>query len=99
MKKPLQFSSYMQFKKMSYNDANRLFTNYYFTAYQDGYDDAIAKAIGVLKPPQKAPEPTKYVDEDEMRKILLSVKGIGEKRAQEVMKLIWNTQEQRETNA
>lgn len=77
MNKPVEFALYKKVSKLSYNDFNRWITNMYTIAFKDGADTA------------SLPEDCEAVlSEDRLREILLSVKGIGEKRADEVIEKI-----------
>lgn len=77
MSKPVEFAVYKKVSKLSYNDFNRWITNMYTIAFKDGADAA------------SLPEDCEAVlTEDRLREILLSVKGIGEKRADEVIEKI-----------
>lgn len=77
MSKPVEFALYKKVSKLSYNDFNRWITNMYTIAFKDGADAA------------SLPEDCEAVlTEDRLREILLSVKGIGEKRADEVIEKI-----------
>ena len=77
MSKPVEFALYKKVSKLSYNDFNRWITNMYTIAFKDGADAA------------SLPEDCEAVlTEDRLREILLSVKGIGERRADEVIEKI-----------
>lgn len=77
MNKPVEFALYKKVSKLSYNDFNRWITNMYTIAFKDGADAA------------SLPENCEAVlSEDRLMEILLSVKGIGEKRANEILQKI-----------
>lgn len=75
MRKPVDFATYKQIQKKSFNDFNRWVISIYNSGLQDGInitnDDVIAE-----------------LDEDRLLQILLSVKGIGRNRAEEAVQKI-----------
>lgn len=75
MNKPVDFSTYQQLRKMSFNDVNKWVISIYQSGVQDGInitnDDVIAE-----------------LDEDQLLEIMLSVKGIGKNRALQVIEKI-----------
>lgn len=72
MKKALDFSTYKKFQKLSFNDANRLFTALYANGYDDGKTECLEDCVATLT-------------EEKLLEILLSVKGIGYNRATQVI--------------
>jgi hypothetical protein len=72
MKKALDFRTYKQFQKLSFNDTNRLLSAFYANAYDDGKHFVQQECIAALT-------------EDHLLEILLSVKGIGRNRAEQVI--------------
>ena len=75
MKKCVDFKTYKQFQKLSFNDTNRLFSAIYANAFEDGqiaFKQDIEAAI----------------TEDRLMEIILSVKGVGKNRAEQIVKLI-----------
>ena len=87
MIKPLDFNTYKRLRKMSFNDLNRWLRSFWDTAYQTGVDDAVDN--GVVKVDEgepKIPENmTTAISNDDLFDLLLSIKGIGEKRANEIL--------------
>lgn len=72
MKKALDFATYKKFQKLSFNDTNRLFSAFYANAY----DDCVK---------QITDECAASLTEERLMEIMLSVKGIGRNRAQQVI--------------
>lgn len=80
MRKPISFSDYKKIQKASYNDFNYWITEVYTSAYKDGYEDGYKECVDSNNECLLA-----EVDDDRMMEILLSVKGIGKNRAEQVM--------------
>ncbi len=72
MKKALDFPTYKKFQKLSFNDTNRLFSAFYASAYDDGKEFIKEECVAALT-------------EDRLLEIILSVKGIGRNRAEQVV--------------
>ena len=72
MKKALDFSTYKKFQKLSFNDTNRLLSAFYANAYEDCKQEMLEDCVATLT-------------EDALMEILLSVKGIGKNRAEQVV--------------
>jgi hypothetical protein len=72
MKKALNFSAYKKLQKLSLNDTNRWINALYAQAFDDGKRTLTAECVATLT-------------EDTLMDILLSVKGIGENRARQVV--------------
>ena len=83
MKKPVNFSIYAKAQKLSYNDFNRWIKEIYTDAYKDGYEDGWKSCVEVNNECLMA-----ELEDDRMLEILLSVKGIGRNRAEQVMKIL-----------
>lgn len=73
--KPVTFQTFKRIKKMSLNEINRWASVVYQSGMQDGIDLTNEDIVA-------------EISEDTLREILLSVKGIGPKRADEVIKKI-----------
>lgn len=73
--KPASFSDMKKVQKMTLNQFNRWVECVYKSGMQDGLDTVYEETVA-------------EIPEDDLRSILLSVKGIGEKRADEIMKKI-----------
>lgn len=73
--KPITFQTFKRIKKMSLNEINRWASVVYQSGMQDGIDLTNEDIVA-------------EISEDTLREILLSVKGIGPKRADEVMEKI-----------
>ena len=80
-RKPLDFLTYKNLQKMSYNALCRWVISVYTSGYQDGKTAADA---GLVR-----------LSEDEVRKALRSVPGVGEKRADQIMKALQAAQERK----
>jgi len=88
MRKAVDFSTYKKLTKMSLNDFNR----WVESVYRSGFDDAYHLTQKDLYN-QMEIEPKDLVSactEDRLMEIILSVKGIGQRRAQEVVDKIMN---------
>lgn len=72
MKKALDFSTYKKLSKLSLNDTNRWINALYAQAFDDGKRTLMNECVATLT-------------EDTLMEILLSVKGIGENRARQVV--------------
>lgn len=75
MRKALDFPTYKRLQKFSLNDANRWVTTLYVQAYNDGKDEIKNECAAILT-------------EERLMEILLSVKGIGKNRANQVIEKI-----------
>ena len=75
MKKPADFATYKMVKNLSFNDFNRWVTSIYGSGYCDGQDAINEGCVAALT-------------DDRLLEIILSVKGIGKNRAQELMQKI-----------
>lgn len=73
--KPASFSDMKKVQKMTLNQFNRWVECVYKSGMQDGLDTVYEETVA-------------EVAEDDLYEILLSVKGIGPKRADEVMRKI-----------
>ena len=73
--KAASFSTFKKVQKMSLNQFNRWAESVYKHGVQDGIDFIEEETVAELT-------------EDDLYNILLSVKGIGQKRADEVMRRI-----------
>lgn len=72
MLKVMDFATYKKLHKLSLNDTNRWIKSVYASAYDEGQKDMMSECVASLT-------------EDMLLDILLSVKGIGEKRARQVI--------------
>ena len=75
MMKPVTFQNLKQIKKMSLNELNRWALSLYASGMQDGIEESEKDLVA-------------EISDEKLLEILLSVKGIGPKRADEVMKKI-----------
>lgn len=71
MRKVIDFNSYSRLRKMSFNDLNRWLVEFYANAFSDGMD--------------KAEEGIITISADDFRQCAESVRGVGEKRADEII--------------
>lgn len=77
--KPITFAQLKQIQKMSLNDFNRWLTALCTTVYQDGLREGESEFDdGVM------------LTDDRLMEILLSVKGIGKNRAEQVISILLN---------
>lgn len=81
MKKPLKFFDYKILKGMTFNELNRWLLNYYLAAYEDGFQDSQRLCSFSIEPD----DCEVAIDGQSLYDIISSVKGIGEKRADEIM--------------
>lgn len=97
MKKPLNFSTYKLLHKMSFNEFNRWLINFYMSAYDDGAEECAAKiqhgeiVLDDVQSDLLSLEPEDCVSAlsvDDLRELLLSVNGIGKKRADTIIDCI-----------
>ena len=72
MKKALDFSTYKKLQKLSLNDTNRWINALYAQAHDDGKKELLDECTATLT-------------EDRLLEIILSVKGIGRNRAEQVV--------------
>jgi len=88
MKKAVDFSTYKKLQKLTLNEFNRWVETVYKDAFETGYNMTQKDLYNKV---QIEPEDlvSAYTDE-RLMEILLSVKGIGRKRAQEVVDKIMN---------
>lgn len=75
MMKPITFQNLKQIKKMSLNELNRWALSLYASGMQDGIEESEKDLVA-------------EISDEKLLEILLSVKGIGPKRADEVMEKI-----------
>lgn len=73
--KPVSFSTYKMLRKLSHNDFNRWVISVYNSGLQDGINITDEEVVAEL-------------NEDRLLQILLSIKGIGQKRAEEIVEKI-----------
>ena len=83
MKKPADFGTYKRLRKMSFNEFNRWITEFYAAAYQDGADSVVVESD-----PPDHPDLVAAMEEERLYEILLSIPGIGVKRADRIMEAI-----------
>lgn len=69
--KPASFSDFKRVQKLSLNDFNRWMTTLYQTAFETG-----------LREGESELDEAVILDEDKLLQIILSVKGVGQKRAE-----------------
>ena len=72
MKKVIDFATYKDIQKLSFKDTNRLLSAFYANAYDDARKEFVEECSATLT-------------EDHLMEIMLSVKGIGKNRAQQVI--------------
>lgn len=75
MRKFVSFSSYNKIRKLSFNEFNRWITNLYTIAFEDGQKEQL-KVTNTIS------------FEEELPKILLTVRGLGQKRVDTIMQAI-----------
>lgn len=75
--KVASFSDYKQVRKMSFNDFNRWVVALYQAAYEDGLNEQ-----------SSSDDVAAILTEDRLREILLSIKGVGEKRVEQIIDAI-----------
>lgn len=80
--KPITFAQLKQIQKMSLNEFNRWLSALCTTLYQDG-----------IKEGESSFDDAAILTEDRMMEILLSVKGIGRNRAEQVISIILSEEE------
>ena len=73
--KSASFSNFKQIQRMSLNDFNRWMNAFYGAAYEDGLREGESEFEDCIA----------TVSEDRLMEILLSVKGIGKSRAEQVV--------------
>ncbi len=73
--KPITFAEMKNIRRKNLNELNRYFMSIYASAKQEGIDSVEENTIAELT-------------EEQLLEILLSVKGIGQKRADEIIKKI-----------
>ena len=73
--KPVHFRDYKQIQKMTFNQFNRWVEVLYKSGFEDGLNAGQDNVIA-------------EISDDELMEILLSVKGIGRKRAEQVIEKI-----------
>lgn len=91
--KKVKFSDYKKITRLSYNDFNRWIKTFFDGTYQMGVDAAVANGVArVIGPSEgyfiESDRCDTAIYDDDLRALLLSVKGIGEHKADEIMKLI-----------
>ena len=82
MKKPLKFNDYKIISKFSFNELNRWVLTFYKQAFKDGQESIEPFDIECTLEPEDC---NVAISTEELKEILMSVKGIGEKRADEVI--------------
>ena len=75
MRKFVSFSSYNKIRKLSFNEFNRWITNLYTIAFEEGQKEQL-KVTNTIS------------FEEELPKILLTVRGLGQKRVDTIMQAI-----------
>lgn len=75
MRQVVTAADYSRLKRMTMKQVNDWVVSLYASAFQDGHDDIMADAV--------------VLDSDVVLAILLSVKGIGRKRAEEALQKIY----------
>ena len=88
MHKAVDFSTYKKIQKFTLNEMNRWVETIYRDGFESGYNLTQKDLYNQVKI-----EPTDLVSaytDERLMEILLSVKGIGRKRAQEVVDKIMN---------
>lgn len=80
--KPLSFAELKRIQKMSFNEFNRWITALCKEIYEDG-----------LREGESEFDDAAILSADRFMEILLSVKGIGKNRAEQVLEIILNEQE------
>lgn len=78
--KAVDFSTLKRVQKMTLNQFNAYMSEVVRAAWQNGVDDVIG---------DHSREEIVIYDSDELYKLILSVKGIGEKRAQTIVDTIY----------
>lgn len=71
-KKPIDFATFKRIQKMSLNEFNAWIIRFGNTLFQDGMNAVVNECEAILT-------------EDRLFEIILSVKGVGEKRANEIV--------------
>ena len=80
MKKPADFNTYKSLRRMSFNDFNRWIRVFYESAYNDGVEDAMKRESLIVTDALEV-----AIEDDDLFDLLMSIKGIGEKKATEIM--------------
>lgn len=78
--KPVNFSDFKKIQKFSLNEFNRWMMTLYETAFEDGLREGESEFDDCIA----------TISEDRLLEILLSVKGIGVKRAEKIIATILN---------
>ena len=77
--KPITFAQLKRIQKMSLNDFNRWLTELCKTMYSDGFKEGESEF-----------DDCAIVTEERLMEVLLSVKGIGKNRAEQVVSILLN---------
>ena len=77
--KPITFAQLKQIQKMSLNDFNRWLTELCKAMYSDGFKEGESEF-----------DDCAIVTEERLMEVLLSVKGIGKNRAEQVVNILLN---------
>ena len=77
--KPITFAQLKRIQKMSLNDFNRLLTELCKAMYSDGFKEGESEF-----------DDCAIVTEERLMEVLLSVKGIGKNRAEQVVSILLN---------
>lgn len=77
--KPITFAQLKRIQKMSLNDFNRWLTELCKTMYSDGFKEGESEF-----------DDCAIVTEERLMEVLLSVKGIGKNRAEQVINILLN---------
>lgn len=96
MGKPLKFNDYKKIRKKTYNQMNDWVKAFYNRAYQNGVDDAAKHGVAEIKPSQDVVEKviekivvpddcTVAIEQQDLIDLLVSVKGVGQKRAIQIV--------------
>lgn len=79
--KAVNFQTYKQIRKMSLNDLNKWVLSIYKSGYLDGLQEGESESV-------IADECVAALTDERLKEILLSIKGIGEKRAEMVLSAV-----------
>ena len=85
MTKPVDFNTYKRIVKMPLNQFNRWLTEFWKDAYSQGLREGESEFDGDI-----------IIPSDEFEEMLVRVKGIGRKRAEQIMDLIYDYGERKE---
>ena len=76
-RKPIDFATFKKLQRLSLNEFNRWLYDLCNTVYEDGVNSVLS-------------EPSVELTDERLMEILLSVKGIGRNRAEEVIRKVLN---------